>query len=60
MLRICAIRIKIQPRIHTLDHADYTTLTREHELDHTDHTDHTDNTDRECTCPERSISSTNR
>ena len=26
----------------TIDHADCTALTRQHELDHTDHTDHTD------------------
>ena len=39
-----------------LDHADYTALARQHELDHTDNTDYADNTDQESICPERSRS----
>ena len=46
--RICILQI--QPKNPALDHADYTALTRQHELDHTDHTDHTD---QDYICPER-------
>ena len=39
---VLVLIVHIKPRTHVLDHADYTTLAREHELliDHTDHTDH--------------------
>ena len=47
LCRICTA-VQIYPRKHALDRADYTALTRQHELDHTDHTYHTDHTDQEC------------
>ena len=45
---LCRIRIvQIQPKKHILDHADFTTSIRQHELDHTD---------QESICPEVSAS----
>ena len=46
LCRICVVQI--EPTKLVLDRADYTALTRQHELDHTDHTYHTDHTDQEC------------
>ena len=46
--------VQIQPRKRVRDRADYTTPTRQRELDRTDHTDHaddTDHTDLEYICP---------
>ena len=48
--------VQIQPRKNGLDHADNTTLTLQHELDHTHHTDHTDHVQYVYICPEGSRS----
>ena len=50
VVRCCAGSVEhgSQPRKTIIDHAGYTTLTRQHELDHTDHTD------QEYIFPERS------
>ena len=46
LCRICVVQI--EPTKLVLDRADYTALTRQHELDHTDRTDPIDHTDQEC------------
>ena len=57
LYEICLL--PIHPRKRALDHADYTSPTRQHEPDHTDHTDHadhTDHTDQEHICSAWQIS----
>ena len=41
------MKYRSNPGHHVLDHAEYMTPTRQHELIHTDHTDHTDRIDQE-------------